>query len=409
MKRLTETATHRQAATENSYLYDAPHTVGIPRCRRHARRAGAPDPALPRPRRLGFCGCTCPRSQPAAGARDPRGLAAAQRAPSSWRGRRDEERRAGAARRRSGRRAGAGGRGGRWARARPGRRHGRRRHRRPALGLLAHAACGVVTERTRLALPGRPSATCPSRSPPSSWRASSPTASAPTWRSPAPRSPAPSRHPRPRDAHHRVAGAAARRGRLAQWMSARRGGGAATARRLVDETCVAPPAAAAGLDDSHALRFAAEIGECFGQPSLAAVAAALEGGGAWHAQALQRLKASSPLASFELLRRAAAADDWREVATLEVGRRRRCAPPTSARGSTSCAPRSARPRRRARRRRRRGGGRRRRRRAAVAAVGRASRGGRRRSPPACVTRDVVSANEKKYFENTRKRLDALKV
>ena len=52
------------------------------------------------------------------------------------------------------------------------------------------------------------------------------------------------------------------------------------------------------------------------------MAAALEGGGgAWHAQALERLKASSPLAlhlSFELLRRAAASDDWREVATLEA-------------------------------------------------------------------------------------------
>ena len=193
----------------------------------------------------------------------------------------------------------------------------------PALGLLAHAACGVVTERTRLALPGPTFGYVPESFASFQLARELPdgvgaylalTGAALTGAELVTLGLA--THITESQALPRV------EAELAQWMSARRGAGAATARRLVDETCVAPPAAAAELDDSHALHFAAEIGECFGQPSLAAVAAALEGGGgAWHAQALERLKASSPLAlhlSFELLRRAAASDDWREVATLEA-------------------------------------------------------------------------------------------
>ena len=196
----------------------------------------------------------------------------------------------------------------------------------------SRARCGVVTERTRLALPGPTFGFVPSRSPPSSWRQLP--ASAPTWRSPAPRS---RRELVTLDlATHITESQALPRveAELAQWMSARRGAGAAAARRLVDETCVAPPPRRPSSTTAT---------RCTSRPRSAGASASRRsrwrrhrGGGGRHAGALERLRRRrrSPCTSRSSCF-AARHLDWREVAPSRRRSPPPRAPPTSARGSAA--------------------------------------------------------------------------
>ena len=68
-------------------------------------------------------------------------------------------------------------------------------------------------------------------------------------------------------------------------------GGAAAIDQLLEDVCIAP--AAQRLDSTQALFYEKQIADCFDQPSLPDVLAAVErGGSAWHEQVLEQLNAS---------------------------------------------------------------------------------------------------------------------
>jgi len=94
---------------------------------------------------------------------------------------------------------------------------------------------------------------------------------------------------------------------------------------VLADTCLVPPSDPGGPE--CALHFAREIEECFGGlggggRSLRETLASLEAGGTeWHAQALERVRASSPLAlqlSLALLERAAASECWTRSLRIEA-------------------------------------------------------------------------------------------
>jgi len=90
---------------------------------------------------------------------------------------------------------------------------------------------------------------------------------------------------------------------------------------ILDDVCLDPPTVP--LEADSALYFAEEIATCFGEAqTLEQMVAALEAGGSpWHAQVLDRLRASSPLAlslSLSLIKHAEASDHWADCLAREA-------------------------------------------------------------------------------------------
>jgi len=91
--------------------------------------------------------------------------------------------------------------------------------------------------------------------------------------------------------------------------------------RAIDEACIAPRHMP--YSEQHALHFVNEVADTFGRSSLIDIVRALEAGETpWHAQALQLLRAASPLAAhltFAALQEASAAACWTHSLDVEVG------------------------------------------------------------------------------------------
>lgn len=90
--------------------------------------------------------------------------------------------------------------------------------------------------------------------------------------------------------------------------------------RTLEVACIEPREAE--YTEAHALYYADSIAECFAEPSVGAILAKLEAGSSlWHAQAAHALRAASPLAlalTHTLLREAARDQCWTDVLKLEA-------------------------------------------------------------------------------------------
>jgi enoyl-CoA hydratase/carnithine racemase len=91
--------------------------------------------------------------------------------------------------------------------------------------------------------------------------------------------------------------------------------------RRLQEACVDPPPLA-GWGPEHALFYAAQIEETFGRDTLPEILAAVEGGASdWHAAALDAMRSASPLAlclTFAQLQAAQSASCWADAARAEA-------------------------------------------------------------------------------------------
>jgi enoyl-CoA hydratase len=186
-----------------------------------------------------------------------------------------------------------------------------------AVGLALHSQCLVVTESTRLSLPGAAHGAVPeslashhlARLPGHLGRYLVLTGAALTGAE---------LHALGLASHLTESHALAR---LANIISETRGRSDRRLERMLDMACMRPPAEASWSDDT-ALAFGAQIDDCFGRATVRDILSALdEGGSEWHAAVAERLRASSPLAlelSFAALERAKRSDCWAHTLRADV-------------------------------------------------------------------------------------------